>query len=226
MKTHLQTLASLGEAIGHSLSADVEIPILVREAGPLTGDLVDFLRLANGLYAFESALLVRPLMKMAAPLGIVEWNSPVLWRQEYEADLTNILFFAEDVFGGQFCIAGDKIQVFDPETGQLRELASSLEEWARLVLVEQFNYLTGYTLAHSWQTENRPLEPGYRLLPKVPFICEGKFANENLYMLEEVEGMRFRATIANQIRDIPDGSKVIFKLTPDARPEKGKGKGK
>jgi hypothetical protein len=50
-----------------------------------------------------------------------------------------------------------------------------------------------------------------RLLPKTPFVCGGKYQLDNLYSVEEVKGMQFRASIANQIRDLPDGSDVVLK---------------
>lgn len=36
-------------------------------------------------------------------------------------------FFAEDVFGGQFCIKDSKVYTFDPETGSLGYLADDIE---------------------------------------------------------------------------------------------------
>ena len=36
------------------------------------------------------------------------------------------LFFAEDVFGGQFCLRSDGVYTFDPETGDFDKLASSI----------------------------------------------------------------------------------------------------
>jgi hypothetical protein len=51
-------------------------------------------------------------------------------------------------------------------------------------------------------------------LPKVPYVLggHGSFAIENLYALGDVEGMRFRASIANQLHDCPDGSKVVLNI--------------
>ena len=51
--------------------------------------------------------------------GLAEWNSDALWRHEYGEMVDGCLFFAEDVFGGQFCVKDDAIYNFDPETGGL-----------------------------------------------------------------------------------------------------------
>lgn len=78
-------------------------------------------------------------------------------------------FFAEDVFGGRFCIKNSKVYTFDPETGSLEYLADDIESWAQ-ILLSDYEVLTGYPLAHQWQKQNGQLAAGKRLLPKVPFV--------------------------------------------------------
>lgn len=180
-------------------------------SGNVGRELLALLGRRNGFYAFESALLVRPLDSNKAPLGIFQWNKAALWKSEFKADLSNIIFFAEDIFGIQFCIKNDAINSFDPETGEFQAIAANLEEWAGEILKDA-KMRTGWPLAHSWKLGQGELEPGTRLLPKVPFVLNGQFTIENLYALNDVEGMRFRASIANQLRDCPDGSKVVLNI--------------
>ena len=80
-------------------------------------ELAEMLKLKNGFYAYESALLVRPFRQDQTPMGLLEWNDPQRWKAEYVEDLSTAFFFAEDVFGGQHCIREDTICTFDPETG-------------------------------------------------------------------------------------------------------------
>jgi hypothetical protein len=122
-----------------------------------------------------------------------------------------VLFFAEDAFGCQFCIANDKVNLFDPETGQFEELAETLDSWAKII-VGDYEYRTGYPLAHEWQIQNQPLQPGTRLLPNIPFVLGGKYELENLHVGGDAEGMVFRANIANQIKDIPDGGQITLEI--------------
>ena len=107
-------------------------------------------------------------------------------------------FFAEDVFGGQFCIKDNKVHYFDTETAALEEMSDSLEGWAKLILSE-YNLWTGYSLAHEWQKRNGALKSGYRLLPKIPFVCGGKYEHVNLVEMEIVSAMKFRADLANYV---------------------------
>ena len=71
-------------------------------AGAMADPLLDMLGLKNGFYAFESALHVLPSHSNEYEFGLDEWNSGALWRHEYGKMVDGCLFFAEDVFGGQF----------------------------------------------------------------------------------------------------------------------------
>jgi hypothetical protein len=182
--------------------------------GRVGQELADMLNLINGFYAYESALFVRPLHNAVPPLGLLEWNARDCWVTNYPDDLSDVLFFAEDVFGGQYCIRKGSICTFNPETGVFEEMNTSLDAWANDVITDH-NFRTGFSLAHSWQVQNAPLQPGRRLIPKVPFVLGGKYEVNNLHSLDEVNGMLFRASIANQIRDLPDGAEIVLKTNYD-----------
>lgn len=119
--------------------------------------------------------------------------------------------FAEDIFGGQFAIKGDAIVSFEPETGEVTEIAGSIAGWARKIL-DDYEVITGYPIARQWQAANGALARGERLIPKRPFVMGGEYSVENLFAVEAVEGMRFRGDIAVQIRDLPDGASITFKI--------------
>ena len=183
--------------------------------GMLGKELVQLLSRRNGFYAFESALHVYGVAASGAsdmPADLVQWNSPDCWRSSFGDLAEGYLFFAEDIFGGQFAISRKNIHIvsFDPETAQVEVIADSVEGWARAVL-EDFDYLTGRSLAHSWQARHGALERGYRLLPKLPFVAGGKYELGNLYAAEAVGGMKFRGGIATQIVGLPEGAKITFR---------------
>ena len=202
----MKLLSIAGDPIGDPID---KIDAL-KKWGALGKELVEMLKLKNGFYAFESALLVRALHYEYTPLGLLEWNAPNLWRSEFTENLGDILFFAEDIFGGQYCLREDKIWTFDPENGLFEAMNSSLAEWANN-LISDYNFWTGYPLAHAWQMKKGILPKGMRLIPKTPFIFGGKYEVENLYSISDVKGMLFRESIANQIRDLPDGAEIVLK---------------
>jgi len=181
-----------------------------RLAGTLADQLLGMLLQRNGFYALESALHVFSTHSSPHEISICDWNEDALWRSAYNGLADGCLFFAEDVFGGQFCIKDSKIYTFDPETGSLEYFANDIEDWAR-ILLRDYEVLTGYPLAHQWQKQNGQLPAGKRLLPKVPFVLGGDFEVDNLYLADAVDGMRFRADIASQIKNLPDGAQIKLK---------------
>ena len=148
----------------------------------------------NGFYAFESALHVFADGSVPDEIPLRDWNSPTLWRDRYSGLADGHFFFAEDVFGGQFSVVNDRVWTWDPETGETNVCANDVRDWADRIL-EDYDLLTGYSLAHDWQTTNGSLKRGERLIPSTPFIVGGEFAVENLRAVEAVSGMRTRGEV-------------------------------
>lgn len=186
-------------------------PEIKKIAGSLGDDLEKILREKNGFFAFECALRFFPCIDTKESFGLSNWNSDNLWRDDYEGLAENCIFFAEDVFGGQFCIKDNTICFFDPETGDYEEIACSFGDWAAEVL-ENYNFWTGYSLAREWQELNGRLPFDRRLMPKLPFVCGGKYEVDNLISINVISCMKSRANLARQIVNLSDGSKIEFKI--------------
>ncbi len=236
---HLQKLLSIsGVALCNSQPS---LPTVLRDmGGSVTDQLVALLQERNGFYAFEGALHVLPsncvnsevkadteaaqlqmgsvLLSqddqgrlMGWPMDLERWNMDVLWRGEFDTAANGLLFFAEDAFGEQFALTNGRVCRFNPESGTSEEFAQDLQEWAKKILAD-YSFETGYQQAHDWQQQNGRLMPGQRLIPKIPFILGGKYEADNLFALEAVKGMQYRAAIWKQIRDLPDGTPVQLKI--------------
>jgi hypothetical protein len=121
------------------------------------------------------------------------------------------VFFAEDAFGSQFAIRDEGVHIFDPETGASEPMASSVQDWVDQLLAEH-QVLTGSPVAHRWQQSHGPLPAGRRLVPKIPFVLGGEFEVSNVYAADAEMGMRLRAALAVQIRDLPDGAQVRYRV--------------
>ncbi|QDQ29422.1 SMI1/KNR4 family protein [Chitinimonas arctica] len=167
----------------------------------------------NGLYAFESALHIFPAGFQNGVMDISTWNSAELWRSYYQDLADGHLFFAEDIFGFQFSIRNDGIYSFNSESGAAEKIADSIEEWAALVL-NDYEFQTGFPFAHEWQLANRPLLAHERLFPKYPFVLGGKYELGNLVSSNAVYGMQFRGYVADQIKDLPEGTRVELVFNP------------
>jgi hypothetical protein len=177
-------------------------------------ELHKLLSVRNGFYAFEGALHVLPwVAEPSQHMSIQRWNEESLWRGWYQGQVDNLLFFAEDAFGGQFAIQGDQIVSFDPESGDVNVFASSIEDWAGKLLLN-YDELTGWSAARSWQLVYGAIPVGQRLLPKTAFILGGAYSQENLFAADAVKGMQYRAELWLQIRDLPDGAQVRLNSFP------------
>jgi len=183
----------------------------LKEWGSNGAELLEWLKQKNGFYAFESALHVFPIGAKDGVMDLETWNRPDAWRGTYAGLADGYLFFGEDIFGNQFCLKRDGIGSFDAETGAVTHLADNLSGWAKLILSD-FELHTGQRLAHAWQSQNRPLKPGERLVPKTPFVTGGEYAIQNLAAIEASRGMTFRGDLAVQIRDLPDGTQIRYSV--------------
>jgi hypothetical protein len=189
------SLAATPQDMHFSTTAD---PALVEE-------LRQLLARKNGCYGFVSALHIFPWQATENEPGLQQWNQPALWIDAYQEMARDALFFAEDIFGVQFCLRQDGVFSFEPETGEFSWLAASLEDWSALIL-EEYSVLTGYPLALDWQDQHGALPAGYRLVPITPFIVGGEFVPDNLHAVRSEDAMRIRALFAVQMRDRPDGT--------------------
>lgn len=175
-------------------------------------ELAGLLRRRNGFYAFEAALHVFPLQSAGDALGLDIWNAADTWIDSYDHLASECFFFAEDIFGNQFCVKERDICSFDAETGAAKALASSLEDWAGLILSD-YRFLTGHPMAHQWQAGNGRIPVNMRLVPKIPFVAGGNYAVDNLFSCDTIKSLRYRGEFAAQIRDVPDGGRIRLKLT-------------
>jgi hypothetical protein len=163
----------------------------------------------NGFLAFESALHVRAFGSHDSYPGLLEWNDLQGWRRHYPSVPRDVLFFAEDALAGQFGISPNGIGRLDPESGKYASHSSMLDEWASRVL-ENYNFETGWELAHKWQMAHRPLKLGERLVPKQPFVLGGEFESDNLLAVLAGEAMERFGRLYQAIRNTPDGQRVTL----------------
>lgn len=194
-----------------------KIDLLIRNSSPpLGGDVLgssdlfsSLLAKRNGFYSFFSALYVYPSDSAVSEGSLEWWNSDAGWKEGYDDELNDFTAFACDIFGGQFLLRGSSVFYFDPETSANEFMSNGIEDWARAVL-EDSEYVTGYPLAKEWQERNGPLSQGCRLVPKTPFVLGGDFSVENLREMKMSESMKVRSRLANKIKNIPDGEKILL----------------
>lgn len=207
---------NMNELLFHaSVGLNQSTPVLSERVSLLAGNILDellaLLTKKNGFFAFESALHVFSSHACSSDIGLERWNDDMLWRNEYEDLVGECLFFAENIFGDQFCIKNNKIFIFDSETGSLEHLSNDLCGWARRV-ISDYNVLTGFPVAHEWQSVHGKIPPGCRLSPKKPFVTGGDYSTSNLFVCDSIEAMKYKGSVAVQIKSIPDGGQIMFDI--------------
>lgn len=209
--TKLDKLLSISsQALGEKPEA---VPKWVTDYS-LGAELFQMLTSKNGFYAFEQALHVLPTASdVTDTMTLEDWNSDTLWRSAYDDLTKDLFFFAEDIFGDQFCLAAKHKGIFRfyAETAEKTVIAESLEQWAN-VLLANYEVETGWTLAHNWQVQKGQLQFGQRLQPKIPFVYGGEYALDNLWAGDAVKGMLFKGEVAIKLKDLPDGTRVRLRV--------------
>ncbi|MFC0181009.1 SMI1/KNR4 family protein [Thorsellia kenyensis] len=170
-------------------------------------ELHSILNRSNGFYTFEGAFHLYSLESIDNTLGLVDWNRNDLWINDYNGLTQGALFFAQDIFGNQFSLLNNNIHLFNIETGQFEFLAKDFDSFCKLLLTD-FNFLTGYSFANSWQVIHGKLPNGKRLSPKIPFVLGGQYDMNNLFLADSVNLMKTNGNIAAQIQNIQDGTKI------------------
>lgn len=162
-------------------------------------ELDEFLLIKNGFYAFEGAF------HLFSSKEIEYINNFLAEKTIYKT--RGRLYFAEDLFGNLFYLEDNNILFLNLETNESEFIAYGVQQWAE-ALLKDYNYLTGYSLAHSWQTINREVLTHERLKPKKSFIFGGEYSVINLMIVERLENLKFHSDLVKQIQNIKDGEKV------------------
>jgi hypothetical protein len=160
---------------------------------------------SNGFILHEGAVHVR-----GASLS-PEWHSiRAAWKGEhafyklYEGVRPSDIPFAQDLFGDQFLIRDNAVLRLLAETGDVELLTDSIEEFFRRLSVDVEHFLNvGLTQA---------LQPGELLLAYPPFVCRESGLAASLKVVRADGVIRFHADFARQIRDVPDGGQVEFRI--------------
>jgi hypothetical protein len=163
-----------------------------------------------GLMPFGGALRLFGSEEASLP-ALDRWNDAQLWIAEYGELADGLSFFAEDAFGNQFAWDGAGVVRFTAETGTREWMSDSAAAWANIVADDQDQWLNRW-LHEDWVARNGPLAPSMHLAPKVPFAFGNPWEAAELFAVDRWDDMGFKGSIAHQLKDVPDGSKVRFVL--------------
>jgi len=167
----------------------------------------------NGFIAFEQALEVFGSGACEHPCDIIYYNAMLNWPDIYGLE-EDAVMFGQDAFGFPFFLSSKRVGQLNSETGEVIEMGNSLNSWASSLL-EDWDYMTGWSVLKKWQDQFGQLGIGERLYPKIMFMFGGKYEVSNLYVAQMSEGVDFRADLFLQTKSIPDGTAVNIKVRRD-----------
>jgi hypothetical protein len=161
----------------------------------------------NGFVLHGGALHVRGAC--LAP----DWHSlRTAWRGEealhklYGSMQPDDVPFAQDIFGDQFILRDEVVMRLFAESGEVEKMAEDLDEFLAAVNIDLEAYLN---------VQPGQLEPGQLLLAYPPFCFEEAGAKIEFSPLPASEVIQFHAKVAAQLKDVPEGAKIEFKIDAD-----------
>lgn len=176
-----------------------------RETGPLA-DLGTVLSTMNGFFLFNAGVQVVRAGDEGLGPDLLTWNAEDTWKDTYDDLADDVFCFGQDIFGTQFGIVqGEKVVAFNPESAELTDLGTSLNDWAQWLLDDPDVNGTA-SFAYTYQKANGALDPAERLIPRQFFVTGGGYDFDNFKVVDAATAMRIRGPIAQLVFDLPDGA--------------------
>ncbi len=120
--------------------------------------------------------------------------------------------FAIDAFGDVFVKHEGGVLRVSTETGEADDTWVDLACWVK-DLVDNPDVVAGQRFLAAWEALNGRIPSGHRLTPRMPFVFGGPYAVDNIVSLPIEDILNFRAHIAREIHDLPDGARVLIETT-------------
>src|SRR6185503_16420442 len=133
------------------------------------------------------------------------WHGAKAFHTLYEDVRPSDIPFAQDQVGDQFLIRDSVVFRLFAETGEIEDLAGTLHDFFSRVSSDIEGFLN-VGLGHRMQ-------PGQLFHAFPPFCFDNGGDSVSLKPLPASDVILFHADLARQIRDVPDGGQVEFKVT-------------
>ncbi len=175
----------------------------------LPQDLVDLLSEVNGFVVFEGGFHLRGQCSLPDwhSLAVAQRGALSLVELYPESVLPGDVPFGEDAVGDQYLLRAGKVGRLDAETGDvelfdwsLREFLSELSSRAASILPSR--------VMNEFSARGERLQPGQVILVMPPLVVKAE--QRVMRAGSALPRRQFLATVARQIRDVPDGTPIRF----------------
>lgn len=179
----------------------------------LPANLAGLLQQLNGFIQFHGGIHVRGACRHPSWHSLRDaWVGAHAFHSLYPAVHLEDIPFAEDCLGDQFLLRDGRVLRLAAETGELQALDLGLAEFFHAIQADPIEFLALEPLLQ-FQRDGGVLEPGQLLAACPPFCTEQAAEGVHLAAISANERRRFLADFAAQIRDVPEGGKIVFKLS-------------
>jgi hypothetical protein len=173
----------------------------------LVPGLDELLSWQNGFYAYRRGLHLFGSCVAPQFHSLEAWNAPDGWVGDYGDLARGLFFFAEDSFGDQFAWDGEKVVRFLAETGKREEFSQGLGDCLQRIAKNPDEEL-GLGVLRDWIARKGAVQEGAHLFPRTPLVTRGSLDPSEVVVIDPFENMRFKASLARQIADVPDGGRI------------------
>lgn len=171
----------------------------------LPQDLFRILSQVNGFILHEGVLHVRGASSNPEWHSLrVAWQGPKSFAALYPDVRKTDIPFAQDIVGDQFLLRDGAVVRLAAETGEIEPLCDSLQKFLEGVRNDIESFLNA-GLSHK-------VQPGQLLYAYPPFCCDNGGKGASLGPVPASELIPLHADFARQIRNVPDGGQIQFKV--------------
>lgn len=178
----------------------------------LPANLAELLEQVNGFIQFHGGLHVRGVCREPPWHSLRNaWDGDVAFHRLYPEVRPADVPFAEDCLGDQFLLRGSRVWRLSAETGAVESLEIGLDGFFEAVEADPVEFLSLHPLLQ-FQAEGKHLEPGQLLAAFPPFCTTESADGVSLAAISADERRRFLADSAAQLRDVPEGGTINFRV--------------
>jgi hypothetical protein len=178
----------------------------------LPDDLTKLLKSVNGFIQFGGALHVRGACQNLEWHSLRHaWESTDAFHRHYRTVKRSDVPFAQSALGDQYFIRDNEVYRLDTECDEIESLDMDFKTFLEEVQSEPIGALNLEPLEEFWD-HGGALEPGHLLSVMPPFVLAQPDTKYSYRAISALDRLRFLADFAKQIRDLPDGATISFKL--------------
>jgi hypothetical protein len=176
----------------------------------------DLLAHTNGYVAYHGGLHVRGACMNPSWHSLrAAWDGESAVSRLWPTVSRDDIPFAEDALGDQFILRKGLVHRLSGETGELESLGVDLVRFDAAVHADPIEYLNLAPLV-SFRADGQELQPGQLLSVYPPYCVSSEDTHRSFAAISTHDRLGFLASLAAQIRTLPDGTAIQFDITPPA----------